>query len=288
MSFEILRKSKIGRRYLSFFYTFICENFFPPTQPTKTIIEKSESFFSENETRIEVIRNFLSDEKSRKTFDAVIKARRTGNLSLLRPIKESSPEYFPFDIFSIIDDEVFVDCGAFNGDTIRTLFKLAKKSDVNIKKVFALEPAELSFKDLTEYADKINKHKDIITCINKGAYNSETKLFLSSNTGVGAHVEESESKGNTFSILTTTIDTFCINENISFIKMDIEGAELPALQGAKNTILRCKPKLAICLYHSDDDILRLAEYIHQLIPEYRIYIRHYSRSIHETILYAII
>ena len=70
--------------------------------------------------------------------------------------------------------------------------------------------------------------------------------------------------------------------------MDIEGAELPALQGAKNTIQKNKPKLAISIYHSNEDMLRLAEYIHGIVPEYKLYVRAHTMGIAETILYAVI
>lgn len=70
--------------------------------------------------------------------------------------------------------------------------------------------------------------------------------------------------------------------------MDIEGSELPALEGAKQTILRNKPKLAISIYHSDEDMLRIVEYIHELVPEYKLYIRAHTMGIAETVLYAVI
>ena len=70
--------------------------------------------------------------------------------------------------------------------------------------------------------------------------------------------------------------------------MDIEGAELPALQGAEHIIKKNKPKLAISIYHSDEDMLRLAEYIHELVPEYRLFIRAHRPGIAETVLYAVI
>jgi hypothetical protein len=78
--------------------------------------------------------------------------------------------------------------------------------------------------------------------------------------------------------------------------MDIEGAEFNALIGAKETILRDKPKLAICIYHSNEDMLRIAEWIHVLVPEYKLYVRHHGAKnyVHpvmgpaETVLYATI
>ena len=77
-------------------------------------------------------------------------------------------------------------------------------------------------------------------------------------------------------------------EEVTFIKMDIEGAELKALKGAKNIILRDKPKLAISIYHKPEDIVEIPLFIKELVPEYKLYIRHYSNDSIETVLYAVI
>lgn len=69
--------------------------------------------------------------------------------------------------------------------------------------------------------------------------------------------------------------------------MDIEGAELAALQGGAETIKRYKPKLAISIYHKPEDIIEIPIYIKSLVPEYKLYIRHYTNMYAETILYAI-
>ncbi|MFI3174418.1 MAG: FkbM family methyltransferase [Bacillota bacterium] len=69
--------------------------------------------------------------------------------------------------------------------------------------------------------------------------------------------------------------------------MDIEGAELVALQGGEQTIKKYKPKLAICIYHKPEDVIELFAYIKNLVPEYKFYIRHYSNTQTETVLYAI-
>lgn len=69
--------------------------------------------------------------------------------------------------------------------------------------------------------------------------------------------------------------------------MDIEGAELPALIGAEKTILSCKPKLAISIYHNEDDLWNIPYYIYQKYPWYQLFIRHYTKITTETILYAV-
>ncbi len=68
--------------------------------------------------------------------------------------------------------------------------------------------------------------------------------------------------------------------------MDVEGAELKSLIGAKNTIIKNKPRLAICVYHKPEDICEIPEYILSLVPEYKFYLRHYSSINWETVLYA--
>ena len=78
------------------------------------------------------------------------------------------------------------------------------------------------------------------------------------------------------------------DEIITFIKLDIEGAELEALKGAQRTIKRCRPKLAICIYHKPEDIYELPLFVKSLVSEYRLYIRHYSNRAHETVMYAVL
>lgn len=83
------------------------------------------------------------------------------------------------------------------------------------------------------------------------------------------------------------LDDAGILEEPTFIKMDVEGAELSALKGAKKLIAKNHPKLAICLYHKPEDIYDIPIFIKQLDSSYKLYIRHYSNYITETVLYAI-
>lgn len=77
-------------------------------------------------------------------------------------------------------------------------------------------------------------------------------------------------------------------KNVSFIKMDIEGAEQKALIGSEKLIGQNRPKLAICIYHNCEDMTDIILYIHKLVPEYKIYVRHHSLLATETVMYAVI
>jgi len=93
------------------------------------------------------------------------------------------------------------------------------------------------------------------------------------------------SKGDTY-IDTVSIDERFISEKVSFIKMDIEGAETEAIRGAMNIIKRDKPKLAISIYHKKEDIYEIPLLINEICPEYKFYLRHFSSHLCETVLLA--
>ena len=83
------------------------------------------------------------------------------------------------------------------------------------------------------------------------------------------------------------IDIDSVIDNVTFIKMDVEGAEYKALEGAEKVIKECKPKLAISVYHKPVDIVEIPLLIMDMVPEYKFWLRHYSTNVYETVLYAV-
>lgn len=78
-----------------------------------------------------------------------------------------------------------------------------------------------------------------------------------------------------------------LDDNVTFIKMDIEGAEYKAIKGAETIIRNYHPKLAISIYHNAEDIWELPRLIMTICPDYKLYLRHYSIAQAETVLYAV-
>ncbi|MHB8065112.1 MAG: FkbM family methyltransferase, partial [Ruminiclostridium sp.] len=126
-----------------------------------------------------------------------------------------------------------------------------------------------------------------IDTYNIALYNNYTELkFNTTSKGGNTANFIDEQNGDTI-VHADSLDCLCCNEKIDFIKMDIEGSEYEALEGAKTIIARYHPILAICVYHKKDDFIKIPLLIKQIEPKYKLYFKHYSYCDAETICYAI-
>ena len=178
--------------------------------------------------------------------------------------------------FAPTENEVFIDAGCYNGITTLDFIDFC---DGRYNKIFGFEPDPSNFAKTVE---RLQEQKNIVL-FNKGVWSNEAELSFEAINSEGSHFTRD---GQTM-ILVTSIDK-SVNEPATFIKMDVEGSELEALRGARETIRKNRPKLAICIYHKPEDVLTIPLYIREIVPEYRFYIRHHFLSLLETVLYAII
>ena len=183
-----------------------------------------------------------------------------------------------FDMFSPGHKEIFIDGGAYNGDTIFEFLAWNKGKEY---KVYSFEP----IKGIYEYIENRvrNNHIKNVKVLNYAAWHKKEELFFMDMVD-GSRVMRSGREG--VPVNGERIDDIVNAEGATFIKLDVEGAEIEALQGASETIQKCHPKLAICIYHKSTDILDLGKYILSLNPEYKMAIRHYTLTNCETVLYA--
>jgi FkbM family methyltransferase len=177
--------------------------------------------------------------------------------------------------------DVAIDAGGFEGETA---IWLADK--VGVKgKVYSFEPIPRNFRRLCENIDR-NHLKNTIQPIHQGLWDKNTQINITDNGSCSTCLSEH----GDMEIPVVTLDAFVENESIprvDFIKMDLEGAEYHALRGAAQTIKRWKPKLAVCVYHLPEDIYQIPVFIKSLVPEYRLYLSHKSKTWHETVLFAV-
>lgn len=188
-------------------------------------------------------------------------------------------QYFEDNLMIPGKNEIFVDAGMYNGDSTLGFIKWCGG---DYKKIIGFEPNENNLL-LCRNNVALSKVKNL-TIYNKGLWDKEEILKFEIANGTDSSISED----GTETIETVALDEILKGEPVTFIKMDIEGAELNALQGAKETILRYRPRLAICVYHKSEDLIELPKYIHELVQEYKFYLRHYSTYSQETVLYAAI
>jgi len=242
---------------------------------------KNRVFLEKNSQRIKDTKELFSDERSKDIFDACMnyRAYRT---RIPNHLFSETDQYFVEGIVSLSNNEVFVDCGAFIGDTIQQVVDLARKKRITDYSIIAFEPSRRNVRLI----QKFFKNNNNMVLIDKGISDCEKKVYFEEGGSRSRITNKNIGKDNY--IETTSLDSISQCQNATFIKMDIEGAELSALQGAKNIIQRNRPKLAICIYHSNEDMVTIPQYIHSLVPEYKLYVRHHSRGAIETVLYAVI
>lgn len=236
-------------------------------------------YYEKNNDRILSIIDKLADEESVRVFNNVLKYRVNRNQKLLENINlPRNTQYFPKKLGEdalLSNDEIFVDAGAFIGDTVCEFIKVTGDK---YNKVYAFEPDICNFTKIESLFKNISR----INCYNFGVSDREGLLRFTSDKS-SSKIDENGSEV----VKVVSLDEILSDEPITYIKMDVEGMEPKALLGAQNIIKKYKPKLAICTYHSDRDMLEIPEIIMSINPDYKLYFRHYSKGIVETVCYAI-
>lgn len=173
-------------------------------------------------------------------------------------------------------EEVFIDCGCFDGETDK---QFVQWSEGEYKKIIAFEPDFRSYESAKKNCANI-KNFEIYQCATGKKVGQE---FFNMRSSGGSTLDKNG--GDIVSV--ESIDHVMQGQKATFIKMDVEGAELDTLIGAQETIKKYKPKLAISIYHKPEDIYLIPEFIMKCREDYSFLIRHYTSCTFETILYAI-
>lgn len=218
-------------------------------------------YFEENRDKFEYIYNKLADEESKKVYEDIINFKISGKVKYLYNSTTYSKDDIYQNILMLNDHETIVDMGAYDGDTIR---EFTSYTGQKYNHIYALEPDEKNFKKLTKNTDGMQG----VSLYNLGAWEKKDTLIFSKKAGRNSKLS---SEGVPVSV--TDIDSL-IDDEITMLKMDIEGAELKALNGCKNTIKKYSPKLYVCAYHRNEDLFALPLKILELNENYKIYFRH--------------
>lgn len=187
----------------------------------------------------------------------------------------SKRQYFDLPALPHNKNEVFVDCGCLDAATSKAFINWSKN---DYEMIYAFEPdprqTELCKKNLSENRAKVFDY---------GAWNKKDELKFEAFLEGSSYISES----GTVSIKVDKLDDLLKEKRVTFIKMDIEGAEICAIEGARELIQKNHPTLAISIYHKSTDISDIPQLLLEYYPDYVFYLRHYSVSASETVLYAI-
>ena len=268
--------------------------------------KRSYKLVNDNIEKINRIRQKLEDEKSREVWDRwVFNLRYNLNWFYYADISDDTYEhYFSDDIFEWEDEEVFVDGGSFDGADDIWFNWLLERNGKKLKKAYIFEPDPNNFTNVIyNLINETGVDNKIVSITGResrwntskwdvyraGLYdkNDGAGFVFTETDGVyGSRVVSDQNK-NEGSISTVRLDDVVDPSiRITYIKYDLEGADYAAIQGAAETIKRDKPKLALSLYHEIEDLWRIPEFIMNLVPEYKFYVRHHHYTKHEKVLYA--
>lgn len=230
------------------------------------------------------------DEESQRVYAGVLYCHLTGDESNVEKYC-SDHQYFCFPRFRYIGmRDTFIDCGAFTGDIVQ---KAVDNSVGLFSHIYAFEPSAKAYNALKKRAEFL---KDIwaldegqIVCEQKGVGAGSSRADFRANAANLANMSVSVTDDGQGDIEIVALDDYIARHNIekvTFLKSDIEGFEWDMLHGAARTIQRDKPNLAISIYHSIFDFVRIYQYLKELVPEYTFAVRHHWNSFDETVLYC--
>ena len=237
-------------------------------------------FFEEKQSTIAALYNELADDKSRIHMEAFLNQKISGDFKYLENVYEDN-QYYDEEIINFSRVESFVDCGAYDGDSWRAFLKNYREHTGKEYSGTAtlLEPDSY---DACVAGCGTDKRCRILRL---GAWERKDKLKFSAK-GTNSLIDENAGGGIIVEV--DSIDNILNGGKADFIKLDIEGSELKALEGAKETIRKYRPIIAVCVYHKREDLVTIPQYIKSIYPDYSMYIRAHSRYAQELVLYAVI
>lgn len=248
-------------------------------------------FVIKNYARFSGVRDhYFSDPHSVEVYNALLTAMLTGSVASCRAMMEKDM-YFCLPEFSGKFDEIFVDAGAFVGDTVE---RFIWENLGTFKQLYAFEPGMKQYVALQKRMDRLIEE----WAIDASSVHLE-KAGLASEPGRmactfvndfplrhGLSQDTSDTLDEVTSSNVYALDDYLAGKPVTFIKADVEGMEMALLKGAQKTIQQFKPKMALCAYHYPSDLYEIAEYVRSLVPEYQFKLRQHAPLFGDFVLYC--
>lgn len=238
-----------------------------------------QAYLDAHSGELETVYHLLADEQSRRVFRHVLNFKISGKPSYLREAETPKSEVYE-GILRLSGDEDYYDLGGYDGDTVQ---EFLSETCGKFRSITVLEPDEKNFRKLERAAASFPDGN--IRLVQAASWVKDGSLPFCGKAGRSSFLGEG---GKTLAPV-RSVDSLADGNRVSFLKMDVEGAEAETLLGAAETIRRYRPKLAVSAYHRNEDLFRLPLLIHELCPEYRLFFRHQPYiPAWETNLYAVL
>lgn len=232
------------------------------------------AFLAAHESELQEVRSLFADERSLEVFGALLRYRYTGDLSILRAAESEKNE--ALSLLRIGTNEIYMDLGAYDGDTVEEFLRLTGK---RFEKIYAVEPNRRNYAKMRRRLYSLGS--GVFTHLNAAVTEEDGPVTFARRSGRGSAVTaENAAGGENKNIRTETVDGRSVDSILkgnraTIIKYDVEGSEEAALRGSAETIKKYKPRLIVSLYHRTEDYITLPLLIHELNPAYKLYLRHH-------------
>lgn len=214
----------------------------------------------------------LEDDMSKEVYYKIVKFRLLDD-SIEIPTLNQEKQYFENDIYNHRQDACFVDCGAFNGISLKTFLK---ENNNQFERYYGFEPDSHNYSMLEKYIENLPEAiSNKMEIYNVALSDKEGYESLYSLQGPGSFMADI---GNVV-VKTRKMDEVLNNKKVTYIKMNIEGSELQTLRGSEKIIKGQKPALAIAGYHKTWDLWEIPLLIKRYREDYRVYLRSYMNHI---------
>ena len=222
----------------------------------------------------------LSDDRSRNVMQRYLDAAIAGEFHMLFSECYEEPAYFN-RITEGMKIDTLIDCGAFDGDSVHD-FVLSHQE---YSRIIAIEPDPLNVKKI--YEREARESIRGLSVVQKGLGDRAGKMHFFMNGDSNSFINDEGDE----EIEITTLDDITAERDLGevFLKMDIEGSEFSALHGAKRLIQERHPAMAICVYHKEDDLIEIPQYIHGLVGAgvYDYYLGFHGLDLAELVFYVV-
>ena len=221
-------------------------------------------FYNSNYNEILKAYGCFSDDASKNAYSNIISYKLTGKMCYLMNAYSTKEEIY--SELSLRDVRTFIDAGAYNGDTAGE----AIEHFGSLSRIIAIEPDPKNFKKLCRFAESVND--PTVTVINSAVWSKVGDGDFSSSGNRNSSISSTTSYQHKDTDVTLiSIDSLSLDPD--YIKYDVEGAELEALIGSEETIIRSHPTMLVSLYHRSRDIFAIPNYIRQKYPFYKMTLR---------------